>query len=162
MDSALFTWLPLDALQSMLAVPLGELWLALALLALTASSYASGIPGTLLPLSFTSGALLGGLLGAAAVATGAMVGAVVLYSLFERGSHCGIRRKYGKYLLRLDGLATAKGLAPIILMRLGGVPHLAVTALCALAGVGQRKYALATAVGVIPAIALSSIAGAAI
>ena len=162
MDLSFATLLPFDRLEAILAMPFGEVWLAAAVLGLTASIYASGIPGALLPISFSSGALLGGALGMAAVTVGALLGALVLYALMERGSQATLRRKYGARLKRLDDLASRGGILPIIGLRLVGVPHVAVTALCAIAAVGVRRYALATIVGVFPAIALSALAGAAL
>ena len=162
MESALLELLPLDSIQAMLAAPFGEVWVALGFFTLAASVYASGVPGTLLPISFSSGALLGGALGMLAVGLGALLGALVLYKLFERGSRGALQNKYGHHLAKLDGLAKRGGILPLIGLRLVGLPHLAVTAVCALASVGPRRYALATAIGVLPAIALSSIAGAAL
>jgi uncharacterized membrane protein YdjX (TVP38/TMEM64 family) len=162
MDLPFAALLPLDRFEALLAMPLGEVWLAAAILGLTASIYASGIPGALLPISFSSGALLGGVLGMAAVGAGALIGSLVLYKVFERGSRATLRQKYGDRLKRLDALASRGGLMPIIALRLAGVPHIAVTALCALAAVGPRRYALATVAGIFPAIALSAAAGAAI
>lgn len=162
MEMGLTDWLPLGAIDGLLAMPFGEGWLALAFFALTASVYASGVPGTLLPLSFSSGALLGWTLGMLAVGAGAMLGSVLLYRLLERGSQGALRTRYGKHLERLDSLAARGGILPLIGLRLAGLPHLAVTAVCALASVGARRYMLATFVGVFPAIALSATAGAAI
>jgi uncharacterized membrane protein YdjX (TVP38/TMEM64 family) len=51
------------------------------------------------------------------------------------------------------------GLLPLIGLRLAGLPHLAVTAICAIASVGSRRYALATFLGIFPAIAISAVAG---
>lgn len=154
--------LPLERIEAILAMPLGELWVALAVLGLTASIYASGIPGVLLPISFSSGALLGGPLGMAVVSAGALVGALVLYALLDRGSEVALRRKFGDRLQRVDDLVSRGGILPIIGLRLAGVPHLAVTALCAMATVGIRRYALATIIGIFPAIALAAVAGAAL
>ena len=145
----------LECFQAMLAMPFGEVWLAAAVLSLTASVYASGIPGALLPISFSSGALLGGALGMAMVAAGALIGSLVLYAPFERGSQATLRHRYAERLKRLDNLASRGGILPIIGLRLVGVPHIAVTALCKLAGVGPGRYALATILGIFPAIALS-------
>lgn len=162
MDSAVLDWLPLDAIQTLLAAPFGEVWVAFGFFALAASAYASGVPGTLLPISFSSGALLGGALGMLVVGFGAVLGALVLYKVLERSSRGALRSRYGHHLDRLDGWARRGGILPIVGLRLVGLPHLAVTAVCALAAVGPRRYVIATAVGVLPAIALSSIAGAAI
>ena len=154
--------LPSGAIDALLAMPFGEGWLALAFFALTASIYAAGVPGTLLPISFSSGALLGWSLGIAAVGGGAMIGSLVLYRLLQRGSRTALRRRFAERLDRLDALAERGGILPLIGLRLAGLPHIAVTALCALASVGTRRYALATFLGVLPAIALSATAGAAI
>jgi uncharacterized membrane protein YdjX (TVP38/TMEM64 family) len=126
---------------------------------MTAAVYASGVPGALLPISFSSGALLGGAVGTAAVAGGAMLGAFLLYRLLERASHATLRKKYGHRLRKFEELASRSGILPIVFLRLAGLPHLAVTALCALAGVGTRRYAIATLVGILPAITLSAAAG---
>jgi len=162
MDNWLLDQLPSGAFDALLAMPFGEGWLALAIFALTASIYASGIPGTLIPISFSSGALLGWALGLGAVAAGAIVGSLVLYRLLERGSRKTLRSKYAHHLERIDGWVARGGVLPLIGLRLAGAPHLAVTALCAVAAVGPRRYAIATALGVFPAIALTSIAGSAV
>ena len=162
MKSGLLERLPLAHLESILAMPFGEAWLALAFFALTASVYATGIPGTLLPISFSSGLLLGSAAGMAVVAAGAMLGAQALYAALERGPRTALRRKYSQHLDRLEGIAARGGILPIIGLRLAGLPHIAVTGICAVAAVGPHRYALATAAGVLPAIALSSIAGASV
>jgi uncharacterized membrane protein YdjX (TVP38/TMEM64 family) len=92
------SWLPTDSFEALLAMPFGEGWLALVFFAITASIYASGVPGTLLPLSFSSGALLGWGLGIAAVGSGVMIGSVLLYRLLERGSKATLRQKYADKL----------------------------------------------------------------
>lgn len=162
MDSALSARLPLDLLEPLMALPFGESVLALAFLALTATVYATGVPGTLVPISFSSGLLLGTVTGTAVVAAGAMLGALTLYWILERGSRAMLARRFEKHLVRLGGLATRGGIWPVVGLRLAGMPHLAVTGLCAVAAVGPRRYAVATAVGVLPAIALSALAGAAV
>ena len=162
MESAILGYLPLDFLERLLTLPFGEGWLALAFFALTASVYATGIPGTLLPISFSSGLLLGGVAGVSAVAAGAMLGSLTLYYVLERGSQATLKRRFARHLDRLEGVVARGGLFPIIGLRLAGLPHLAVTGLCAFAAVGPRRYAIATAIGVLPAIALSAFAGAAV
>ena len=162
MESWLVDRLPLESIEALLATPFGEGWVALIFFAVTATIYASGVPGTLLPLSFSSGALLGWTLGIAAVGGGVMIGSLVLYLLLERGSQATLRERYGTQMARLDALASRGGVLSLILLRLAGLPHLAVTAVCALASVGIRRYALATFIGVLPAVALSATAGAAL
>ncbi|MGX7952818.1 VTT domain-containing protein [Tsuneonella sp. HG249] len=162
MEGWLIDRLPLEYIEALLAAPFGEGWVALIFFAITASVYASGVPGTLLPLSFSSGALLGWTLGMAAVGGGVMIGSLVLYRLLKRGSQATLRDRYGGQMARLDALASRGGILSLIMLRLAGLPHLAVTAVCALASVGIRRYALATFIGVLPAVALSATAGAAL
>src|SRR5687767_6247803 len=118
MDLPFTTLLPFDRLEAILAMPFGEVWLAAAVLGLTASIYASGIPGALIPISFSSGALLGGALGTVAVAAGALLGALVLYALLERGSQATLRQRYGDRLKRLDDVVSRGGIFSIIGLRL--------------------------------------------
>ena len=160
MESSFASFLPTDSIDLLLAMPFAEVWLTMGFLGLTASIYATGIPGALLPISFSSGAMLGGVLGVGAVAAGATAGSVLLYVLLKRSSEAALRRKYGGQMQRLDDLASRGGILSIIGMRLVGVPHVAVTAICAFGSVGGRRYALATIVGLFPAIALSATAGA--
>jgi uncharacterized membrane protein YdjX (TVP38/TMEM64 family) len=151
-----------QAAASLASLPLGEAWLAAAIFGLTASIYASGIPGALIPVSFSSGMLLGGGVGAATVGAGALLGSTILYVALERLSRAALRARFERQLETADRWTRRGGLFPLVALRLVGLPHLAVTAVCALTGVGIRRYALATAVGIFPAIALSSIAGSAI
>lgn len=152
-------WLPAEAL---LLLPGGHEWAALAVLVLAAAFFATGVPGTLVPLSFSSGALLGWPLGVAAVGAGALAGSLVLYSLVRRGARAAWRDRYGERLKRLREVVERGGILALIGLRLVGVPHALVTALCAAASVGTRRYAIATLLGTFPAIALSATAGAAL
>lgn len=162
MDLSIATWLPLERFAFLMDAPLAELWLAAAILGLAATVHASGIPGLLLPLSFSSGALLGNGLGIATVVSGALLGSSLLYALFRKGPPGALKEKYGPRLQRFDALASRGGLFPIIGLRIIGTPHIIVTALCALAAIGPKKYAVATIAGILPAIAISATAGAAI
>ena len=53
MDPSLATSLSFDVLLAG-TLPFAEVWLAAAIVGVTASAFASGIPGTLLPISFSS------------------------------------------------------------------------------------------------------------
>ncbi len=162
MDFPLAALFPAEIFQTVLALPFAEVWLAAAIAGITASTFASGIPGTLLPISFSSGALLGGWLAIPVVAVGAVAGSLVLYLLFERGSQAALLERYADKLARVEHLTSKAGVIPIICSRVIGIPHVIITALCALGSVGRSRYALSTLVGVLPAIALSATAGAAI
>ena len=121
---------------------------------------ASGIPFTILRNGWYTENWTGTL--GAALEAGALIGSLLMYALLRRGSEATLRQKYGDRLEWLDRIAARGGILPIIGLRLAGVPHVAVTAVCALALVEPKRYALATIVGVFPAIALSALAGASV
>ena len=162
MDVPAIPFVQSDMIGAILAMPFAEAWLVAGILGVTAALYATGIPGALLPISFSSGALLGEVLGMAAVATGAIGGSLVLYAFLRRTPVSRLRDRCGDRLRKLEGLASNKKILAISGLRIVGMPHLAVTALCALTSVGPRKYAVGTFIGLFPAIALSATAGAAI
>ena len=75
-----------------------EAVLAFAFLALTATLVAFGVPGVLLPLSFSSGALLGGWFGMLVVIAGAVLGSQVLFVATRRWLADRLRRRWGARL----------------------------------------------------------------
>ena len=162
MDFHVSPLLTLDKTEIILAMPLAEVWLAMAFLGLAVCIYATGIPGALVPVSFSSGALLGETLAIAAVAAGALFGSVILFCGLVRGTRSISQHRYGRHIKRLDHAVSRGGILPIIGLRLIGVPHLAVTGVCALASIGLRRYAISTLVGILPAIAIAATAGAAL
>ena len=161
MDPSLATSLSFDVLLAG-TLPFAEVWLAAAIVGVTASAFASGIPGTLLPISFSSGALLGGWLAILVVALGATVGSLVLYLLFERGSQAALLERYADRLARAEQFTSKAGILPIIGARIIGIPHVMITAFCALGSLGRSKYVFSTFIGLLPAIVVSATAGAAI
>ena len=162
MDLPFASLISAEKIEMFLALPFAEAWLVAGILGLTASIYATGVPGALLPISFSSGALLGETLGMAAVTCGALAGSLVLYAVLKRTPINRLHDRFGHHIQRIEGLASNKGILAISGLRIAGMPHLAVTALCALASVGPRRYAVATSIGLFPIIALSATAGAAI
>ena len=139
-----------------------EALLALALLALTATLVAFGVPGVLMPISFSSGALLGGWFGMLVVIAGAMLGSQVLFVATRRWLADRLRRRWGDRLARLDSTIEKRGFYYLLGLRLIGAPHLLVTASSALSAVGARSFLLATLFGLLPAITLAAMAGSAV
>lgn len=92
----------LDKIEMLLAMPLAELWLAKVFLGLAAYIYAIGIPGALVPVSFSSDALLGETLAIAAGAAGALFGSVILFCGLARGTNSISQHRYGRHIERLD------------------------------------------------------------
>lgn len=139
-----------------------QLLLALAFIAMTAAVMGSGVPGLLLPLSFSSGMLLGGWLGIAVVAAGALLGSQVLFAVSRKWLAGPIRRKWGAKLEKFDRNLAKRGFLYLLGMRLLGAPHPLVTAASAVSPIPARQFALATLLGFIPAIALAATAGSVI
>lgn len=143
-------------LASLLA---NELWLGLALVALTATLIASGVPGVLVPLSFSSGALLGGWIGMAVVVAGAVLGSQAFFLVTRRWLAARVRRRWGDRLEPFDRAIARRGFYYLLGLRLAGAPHMLVTASSALSAIRPRSFALATLLGFLPAIALAAMAG---
>ena len=136
-----------------------EWMLGLAFVAVTATLIACGVPGVLVPLSFSSGALLGGWLGMAVVVAGALLGSHAFFMATRRWLASHVRTRWGERLHRFDGEIRRRGFLYVTGLRLAGVPHFLVTAASALSPIRPRSFALATLLGFLPAIALSAMAG---
>lgn len=129
---------------------------------LTAVLIAFGVPGVLMPISFSSGALLGGWEGMGVVCVGALLGSQAFFVVTRRWLSAGIRSRWGERLKRFDGEIERRGFVYLLGLRLVGVPHVALTAASALSPIRARSFALATLLGFSPAIALAAMAGSAV
>lgn len=155
------SWL-FDSVPFLVSLVGNEVLLGFALLMLTAALVGFGVPGVLLPLSFSSGALLGGWLGMLVVIAGAVIGSHALFLATRRWLGARVRRRWGAKLERFDHAVGKRGFYYLLGLRLTGVPHVLVTASSALSAIRARSFALATMLGFLPAIALSAMAGSAI
>lgn len=146
------------------ATPLvGNEWLlGLGLAAITAALVGLGVPGMLIPLSFSSGALLGTWEGMAPVLAGALIGSHAVFVGTRKWFGPRVTRRWGERLRRFDAEIARRGLLYLVMLRLVGAPHLLVTAASALSPVRARGFVLATLLGFLPAIALASAAGSAV
>jgi len=133
-----------------------ELILAFVLAGLTAAMVACCVPGTIVPLSVSSGALLGGWEGAGAVTAGALVGSMALFLASRHLLQDRIRARWGDKLAKLESHVGKRGFFYVVGLRVVGVPHFLVTAGSALSGVRARSFLAATLLGFLPVIALSS------
>ncbi|WP_338242596.1 VTT domain-containing protein [Aurantiacibacter hainanensis] len=148
-------------LDSLAAMPMGILALPALLAAVTASLVAMSVPGAVNTMSFLSGLVLG-LGGILVVALGCAVGSHLLFLITRRWLGERMRRRFGK---RLDGIQdhlARRGPLYVVGARLGGVPHVIVTAGCAATPMGARAFLAASLLGMLPAISLSAIAGSAL
>ena len=139
-----------------------EALLALLFLTLTTALVAFGVPGVLMPISFSSGALLGGWIGMMVVIAGAVLGSQVLFIATRRWLGHRVRGRWGKRLARIDRNIERRGFLYVLGLRLAGAPHLLVTASSALSAIPARNFVLATLLGLLPAITLAAMAGSAI
>jgi uncharacterized membrane protein YdjX (TVP38/TMEM64 family) len=136
--------------------------LALALLSLTAVLVGLGVPGVLLPISFSSGALLGGWMGMLVVIAGAVLGSQALFAVTRSWLADRARRRWGARLSRLDRNVTTRGFYYLLALRLVGAPHMLVTTTCALSAIRARSFVLATLLGLMPAVTAAAMAGSAV
>ena len=151
-----------DHLPFLTSLVASEVLLGAVFLALTAGLIAFGVPGVLVPISFTSGALLGGWTGMAVVVAGAMLGSQALFLVTRVWLGAWTRKRWGHRLQRFDEAIAKRGFVYLLGLRLIGAPHLLVTASSALSAIRTRSFAFATLLGFLPAVALAASARAAI
>ena len=121
----------------------------------------AGVPGTIVPLSVTTGAMLGPEAASIIVAGGAAAGSQVLFlatrhTLWER-----TQKRLGERLKRVEHAFQRGGLWYVLGLRVLGTPGVMLTSACALLPVSGGKFALATFVGLLPAALIASLVGAA-
>jgi uncharacterized membrane protein YdjX (TVP38/TMEM64 family) len=139
-----------------------EWLLGLLIFGLTAAVMSFGVPGVLVPISFSSGALLGGWEGMAVVGIGALLGSQAFFVVTRRWLGPRLRHRWGERLKRFDGEIARRGFLYLLGLRLVGAPHLALTTASALSPIRARSFALATLLGLLPAIGLAAMAGSAV
>ncbi len=147
-----------DLVAGLQALFASEALLAIVLCGLTAALIAFCVPGTILPLSLSSGALLG-LLGGAAVFVGAVIGSHLLFLASRHLLRERVHARWGARLAPLEQHFAKRGFLYVAGLRVMGVPHFLVTAGSALSPVRSRSFVAATALGFLPAILLGSSAG---
>jgi uncharacterized membrane protein YdjX (TVP38/TMEM64 family) len=151
--------LPFDKLALLPALFHSELALALVLLAITTALVAFCVPGVIMPLSFSSGALLGGWTGMIVVVSGALLGSQVLFLVVRYLLQAQIRLRLGSRLGSFEHHFARRGVLYVIGLRLGGAPHPVVTAGCALTSLSSASFGAANLIGLLPVIAITAAAG---
>ena len=139
-----------------------EWLLGLAFVMLTATLVACGVPGVLVPLSFSSGAMLGGWLGMLVVVAGAVLGSHAFFVATRKWFAEHVHLRWGDRLKHFNGEIGKRGFLYVAGLRVAGVPHFLVTAASALSPMRARSFLLATMLGFLPAVAISAMAGSAI
>ena len=139
-----------------------DVLLGLAFFAGTAVLIALWVPGFLLPIAASSGALLDAWWGTAAVACGALAGSM---AIFATARHFGTERipvPVADFLKRFEPRFRAHGAWCVLVLRLVGAPHFLISAGSALMPIRASRFAGATLAGMIPAILLAAVAGSAV
>lgn len=158
---ALESLLPFTLVESLAVMPYGWLVVPFAVAALMAFAIGSSLPGVVTPVSFLGGALLG-FPAILFLALGAVLGSHLLFlaSRYWLGDY--MRRRFGERIEKHHHHIAARGPIYIAGLRLGGMPHVVLTASCAAAPISGTTFAAATLLGMLPAITLGALAGHAI
>lgn len=136
-----------------------EILIGLFFFAGTAVVISLWIPGFLLPIAASSGALLDAWSGSAAVACGALAGSMVIFASARHVGQDRLPARLVDFLHRFEHRFRSHGAWCVLLLRLIGAPHFLVSAGSALMPVRARYFALATLAGMIPTIALAASVG---
>lgn len=158
----LFAWISPDTLQPALAAFDSELLLAAIVFMATAILFALCVPGVLIPIAISSGALLGAWEAAGVVALGAVAGSQLVFVTTRQFAGDRLRARFGTRIEAFELRFAAHGFSYLILLRLLGAPHLLVTAGSAASRVRAATFAAATLIGLLPVISLAAAGGSAI
>jgi uncharacterized membrane protein YdjX (TVP38/TMEM64 family) len=129
---------------------------ALLIYLLTTVLTACSIPGILIPMSLTSGILLGPWLAVAAVAFGALTGSLLLFRFTRRIGGERLRLKLGPRLQPLEARLQRYGPYAVVGLRVVGAPGPLITAGAALTGMRVTPFAVATLLGLLPSVVLAA------
>ena len=148
-----------NLLSSLSNLPDSDILIGLLLFAGTAVLIALWVPGVLLPIAASSGALLDATSGATVVAGGALVGSMVIFATTRRFGADRIPPRIAEFLARFEARFKSRGAWFVIVSRLVGAPHFLTSAGYAMMPIRAPAFALATLLGSAPAIVAAAIAG---
>lgn len=154
MIEALFAWLPTLADN--------ELLLAGIVFAATTTIIALWVPGLLLPIAATSGAVMDAWIATGVVSLGALAGSMIIFATTRRFASGRARARIESFAEAFEARFHSGGAWVVFGLRLAGTPHFLVSAGSALTPMPARSFAIATLAGMAPAILLASLAGSAI
>ena len=161
MGPELLDLLPLQGLEPLLGFD-NEMLLAGLVFVATATLIALCIPGVILPMALSSGALIGAWEATAAVAFGAVAGSQLFFLATRRLAGERVRDRLGARFDPFQRRFAAHGLWYVVGLRLIGAPHFVVTAGSALMTMRASSFAVATLIGVLPASLIAAATGSAI
>jgi uncharacterized membrane protein YdjX (TVP38/TMEM64 family) len=134
----------------------GTLGGALLVFFLTTTLTACSIPGVIIPMSLTSGVLLGPWLAVLTVAAGAVTGSLFLFGLARRFGASRLQAKFGARLAGCEERLSRYGPYAVVALRVAGAPGPLITAGAAATSMGLPTFALATLAGLLPSVVLAS------
>lgn len=138
-----------------------QLMVAAMLLVVTTSVIGLCVPGLLMPISFSAGLLLESWLAVPVVAAGAVLGSQGLFLAMRRGMGRSLSRRLAGRMERFAPHLDRYGILYIAGLRVVGTPHALVTLASSASPLRHDRFALASLLGFLPAIALSVGAGTA-
>ena len=139
-----------------------DVLVALLLFAGTAIVIALWIPGMLVPIAASSGALINMWPATAAVVFGALAGSMVIFVTTRRFATGHVPARFAAFLAKFEARFKAHGAWWVLGLRLVGAPHFLVSASSALMPIKASSFALATLLGLFPAVLIGAAAGAAL
>lgn len=131
----------------------------LLLFVLTAIVISLWVPGFVVPLAASSGALLNSWWGAAPVLLGSLLGSMVIFLSVRRLGTERAPQCVKRFLARHNTSGSLKVCALVVVLRLGGAPHFLISAGFALTHMRAGQFAVATALGMMPAVLIAAIIG---
>ena|SRR5688572_25507360 len=154
MIEALLAWLP--------SLAENELLLAGIVFAATTMIIALWVPGLLLPIAASSGAVLDAWTATGVVTLGALAGSMIIFFTTRRFASGRVPARVAAFMEAFETRFRASGAWAVVGLRLIGTPHFLVSSASALTPMPARSFAIATLAGMAPAILLASLAGSAI
>lgn len=154
MEELLLNWAP--------ALLNNDALIALVLFAGTTIVIALWIPGLLLPIAASSGALIDTWPATAAVVFGALAGSMVIFATTRHFATGHVPARIADFITRFEARFESHGAWLVLGLRLVGAPHFLVSASSGLMPIKASSFALATLLGLFPAVLIGAAAGAAL
>ena len=139
-----------------------KLLLAALFFFVTAALIALCVPGVLVPMALSSGALLGPWQAVAAVTLGALAGSQLFFMAARYFATDRLRERLGPRFLDFQRRCAGRSIWYLVGLRLVGAPSFLVTTGSALMPIRASSFAAATLLGFLPAISIAAATGSAI
>ena len=152
----------LDPLSWAPALVENDLLIALAFFTATTLVIALWVPGVLLPIAASLGALLDAWQAAAVVSFGALFGSMIIFATTKRFAVGRGPPALASFVSRFEARFKSRGAWLVFGLRLVGTPHFLVSSGSALMRIKTVPFAVATLLGLFPTIILAAIAGSSI